>query len=610
LANFIITSDAVFKKESAIYENWVEGRQFVVSKMDVKDLRGTYALSLGGIGELKLKVAGTANSYDVSVERQGADSLKTKATFSRTGDLVNLYFDLKKKPTATIRLSGFIAATNPLVFKGETIATDGTSSKWTATFQEEVKAAAETAKKETQKPDVGSVIYPFTAFGYTEAPKAETVLFKNATVWTNEKEGILPNTDVLIENGKIKAVGKNLPAGTAKVIDATGKQLTPGMVDEHSHIAGSGGINEGAQSVTSEVRIADIINSEDVNIYRQLAGGVTTSHILHGSANAIGGQTQVLKLRWGKTPEELKFEGSDGFIKFALGENVKQSNSPSFLSNASRFPQSRMGVEQVYVDAFTRAKEYEAARAVKGNTVRRDLELDALVEILNQKRFITCHSYVQSEINMLMHVADSMGFKINTFTHILEGYKMADKMAARGIAASTFSDWWGYKSEVLEAIPYNGALMHQMGVVTGFNSDDAEMARRLNQEAGKAITYGGMSEEEAFKLVTLNPAKMMHIDNRVGSIKVGKDADLVIWSANPLSVYALAEKTFVDGIQYWDLNKNAESLKTMSAEKGRIIQKMMDAKNGGSTTQRPSMQRQRLYECETLEEDQFVNNNR
>jgi imidazolonepropionase-like amidohydrolase len=269
-----------------------------------------------------------------------------------------------------------------------------------------------------------------------------------------------------------------------------------------------------------------------------------------------------------------------------------------------------MGVEQVYIDAFTRAKEYEAARAVKGNTVRRDLELDALVEILNQKRFITCHSYVQSEINMLMHVADSMGFKINTFTHILEGYKMADKMAARGIAASTFSDWWGYKSEVLEAIPYNGALMHQMGVVTGFNSDDAEMARRLNQEAGKAITYGGMSEEEAFKLVTLNPAKMLHIDNRVGSIKAGKDADLVLWSTNPLSVYALAEKTFVDGIQYWDLNKNAESLKTMSAEKGRIIQKMIDAKNGGSTTQRPSMQRQRLYECETLEEDQFVNNNR
>ena len=611
LANFIITSDAVFKKESAIYENWVEGRQFVVSKMDVKDLRGTYALSLGGVGELKLKVAGTANAYDVSIERQGADSLKTKATFSRNGDLLNLYFDLKKNPSGYDRLSGYIASVAPVSFKGEAITADGSSSKWTATFQEAAKTA-DAPKKETPKAanTTGAIIYPFTAFGYTEAPKAETVLFKNATVWTNEKEGILPNTDVLIENGKIKAIGKNLSAGTAKVIDATGKQLTPGIVDEHSHIAGSGGINEGAQSVTSEVRIADIINSEDVNIYRQLAGGVTTSHILHGSANAIGGQTQVLKLRWGKTPEELKFEGSDGFIKFALGENVKQSNSSNFPTNASRFPQSRMGVEQVYVDAFTRAKEYEAARAVKGNTVRRDLELDALVEILNQKRFITCHSYVQSEINMLMHVADSMGFKINTFTHILEGYKMADKMAARGIAASTFSDWWGYKSEVLEAIPYNGALMHQMGVVTGFNSDDAEMARRLNQEAAKAITYGGMSEEEAFKLITLNPAKMLHIDNRVGSIKAGKDADLVLWSANPLSVYALAEKTFVDGIQYWDLNKNAESLKTMSAEKGRIIQKMMDAKNGGSATQRPSMQRQRLYECETLEEDQFVNNNR
>ncbi|MGB4776541.1 MAG: amidohydrolase family protein [Daejeonella sp.] len=597
LANFIITSDNLFKKENIIYENWVQGRQFVVSKMDVTDLRGTYTLNVDGIPTLNLKIGGTLGSYDATIERTGADSVKVKGTIIRSGDLTSLYFDLKKDPAGTVRLSGYITSANPITLRGESADPDGTSGKWSATFKE---AFQDQPKKETPSTNkaIGPVIYPFVAFGNTEAPKAETLLFKNATVWTNEKEGKLTNTDVLIENGKIKAIGKNLAPANAKVIDATGKHLSAGIIDEHSHIAGSGGINEGAQSVTSEVRIADVINSEDINIYRQLAGGVTTSHILHGSANAIGGQTQLIKLRWGKTPEELKFEGSDGFIKFALGENVKQSNFQ--IPGNTRFPQSRMGVEQVFVDAFTRAKEYEAARAVKGNNVRRDLELDALVEILNQKRFITCHSYVQSEINMLMHVADSLGFKINTFTHILEGYKVADKMAKRGIAGSTFSDWWAYKNEVAEAIPYNGVLMHQVGVLTGFNSDDAEMARRLNQEAAKAITYGNMTEEDALKLVTLNPAKMLHIDNRVGSIKAGKDADLVLWSANPLSVYAVAEKTFVDGIAYWDLSLDAEKQKALKTEQGRLVQKMIEAKGSGKATQTPATQKQRLYECETI----------
>jgi imidazolonepropionase-like amidohydrolase len=598
LANFIITSDNIFKKDNIIYENWVQGSRFTVAKMNVSDLRGTYSLNMDG-SPLEIKIGGTTGSYDLNVERKGTDSIKVKGNITRTGDLLSMNFDLKKNPEGTIRFSGYISSTSPLSFQGEAILADGTSKKWSALFKEALK---EQAKKENVKPSIntGLVIYPLMAYGYTEAPKVETVLFKNATVWTNEKEGKLSNTDVLIEGGRIKSIGKNLSAVNAKVIDASGKHLTPGIIDEHSHISGSGGINEGAQSVSSEVRIGDIITSEDINIYRQLAGGVTTSQILHGSANAIGGQSQLIKLRWGKSPEELKFEGSDGFIKFALGENVKQSNFQIPGGNL-RFPQSRMGVEQVFIDAFTRTKEYKAARAIKGNNVRQDLELDALVEILENKRFITCHSYVQSEINMLMHVADSMGFKINTFTHILEGYKVADGMQKRGIAASTFSDWWAYKNEVAEAIPYNGKLMYEVGVLTGFNSDDAEMARRLNQEAAKAITYGAMNEEDALKLVTLNPAKMLHIENRVGSVKVGKDADLVLWSDNPLSIYARAEKTFVDGIAYWDIDQDAQKQKELKAEQGRIIQKMLDAKSGGAATVRPSMQRQSLYECETLE---------
>ncbi|MFN0290614.1 amidohydrolase family protein [Pedobacter helvus] len=592
LANFLITSDSLFKSSNIIHENWVQGKRYIVNKMDVSDLKGIYNLNVDGMGSLVLKITGPTAA---SIERTGTDSVKTTATLGRNGDWVTLSFNLKKNPKGDVRLTGYLSSEAPIAMKGESALSDGSEGRWTATFKEALK---ESPKKPEAKPALATnapLIYPFQSFGNEVQPTAESVLLKNATVWTNEKDGILQNTDVLLEGGKIKAVGKNLAAGSAKVIDATGKHVTPGIIDEHSHIAGSGGINEGAQSVSSEVRIGDIINSEDVNIYRQLAGGVTTSQILHGSANPIGGQSQLIKLRWGKLPEELKFAGADGFIKFALGENVKQSN----FGSGQRFPVTRMGVEQTFVDAFTRAKDYEAALKVKGNNVRRDLELDALVEILNNKRFITCHSYVQSEINMLIHVADSLGFKINTFTHILEGYKVADKMKAHGIAASTFSDWWAYKFEVAEAIPYNGKIMHNVGITTAFNSDDAEMARRLNQEAGKAVLYGGVSEEDAFKFVTLNPAKMLHIDNKVGSLKAGKDADVVVWSDNPLSIYAKAEKTFVDGVMYWDIEKDAQKLKQQQVERARLVQKMLDSKNKGGRTQRPMGNTSTLYNCET-----------
>jgi imidazolonepropionase-like amidohydrolase len=597
LANFIITSDGLFKKDNIIYENWVEGRQYVVTKMDVTDLRGNYNVASDGLSNIVLKIGGTPGAYEVNIERNGADSTRARGTITRSGDIVNIYFDLKNKPNGNIRLSGYITSLAPLTFTGTGSLPDGNALNWTATYTS--AATAPPPPRDLPKKDlaVGPVIYPFGAYGFTELPKAETVLFKNATVWTNEKEGILKNADVLIENGKIKALGKNLSAANAKVIDATGKHISPGIVDEHSHIAVTGSVNEGTQAVTAEVRIADVLNPEDISLYRQLAGGVTTSHILHGSANPIGGQTQLIKHRWGVLPDEMKFEGADGFIKFALGENVKGSNN-SFTTGTPRYPQTRMGVEQVYVDEFTRAKEYKAALAVKGNNVRRDLELDAIVEILEKKRFITCHSYVQSEINMLMHVGDSMGFKVNTFTHILEGYKVADKMKARGIAGSTFSDWWAYKMEVAEAIPYNGKIMHDVGVVTAFNSDDEEMARRLNQEAGKSVAYGQMSEEEALKLVTLNPAKMLHVDKQVGSLKPGKDADIVLWSADPLSIYAVAEKTYVDGIPYWDIDKDAANQKAMKADEARIIQKMIAAKNKGAVTQRPTGRRPRTEEDE------------
>ncbi|MBC5992650.1 amidohydrolase family protein [Pontibacter cellulosilyticus] len=603
LANFIVTSGNLFAADNIILENWVQGSQYKISEVP-SDYRGVYTLKMPQQPDRKLMISGTAERPELKVI--GKDTVSGKITFN--GNLVTLSFNKDKKSKESIRLSGWLQDKN---LQGEGQLPDASTVKWTATFSEAMSQKAKSdSTKVAKAPQLGNIIYPFRAYGQNELPKQETILIKNATVWTNEKEGKLENADVLIKNGKIAKVGKNLTENGAKIVDGTGKHVTPGIIDEHSHIA-LNGVNEGTQSVTAEVRMADVVNSDDINIYRQLAGGVTTSQLLHGSANPIGGQSAIIKLRWGKSPEELMVENADGFIKFALGENVKQSNR----NNANiRFPQSRMGVEQVFVDAFQRAKEYEQSwktynslsKREKSKTPapRRDLELDALVEILNDKRFITCHSYVQSEINMLMQVADEMGFKVNTFTHILEGYKVADKMKERGIGGSTFSDWWAYKMEVKDAIPQNAGLMNQLGVVTAINSDDAEMARRLNQEAAKSVKYAGVSEEDALKMVTLNPAKLLHLDDRMGSIKAGKDADVVLWNDNPLSIYAKPLKTFVDGIAYYDLERDEQMREELEKERMRLIQAMLNAKTGGARTQAPAMRRASVVHCEDVEHNE------
>ncbi|MDZ7899316.1 MAG: amidohydrolase family protein [Arcicella sp.] len=593
LANFLITSDNIFKDGNVIYENWVKGKRYVLSDMNVKDLRGNYDLTIGDNSKLKLNITGKADKpeYQIVV----TDSVKITPKVTRTGDMLTMLFKLDaKKDKGDSRISAYYDGKN---IKGDGVDVAGKPLALMATFKETMKetpSKPDTAKKVIA--EIGKITYPFNGYGSETKPQAETILVKNATVWTNEAQGIVQNMDVLIQNGKIAQVGKNLASTEAKVIDGTGKHLTNGIFDEHSHIA-LFAVNEGSQSVTAEVRMEDVINSDDVNIYRQLAGGVTSSQLLHGSANCIGGQSAVIKLKWGEPSDALRIPNMDGFIKFALGENVKQANWGDRAR--VRFPQTRMGVEQIMMDAFIRAKEYEKAmkNPTIGTPVRRDLELDALVEILNKKRFITCHSYVQSEINMLMKVADSLGFKVNTFTHILEGYKVADKMKAHGANASTFSDWWAYKMEVKEAIPFNAALMTKVGVNTSINSDDAEMARRLNQEAAKTVMYGGMTEEEAWKMVTLNPAKMMHLDTRLGSIKVGKDADVVLWNNNPLSVYAKPERVIIDGATYFELEKDKMLRANINAERNRLIQKMLASKAGGNPTAKPEMKKPRQMVC-------------
>jgi imidazolonepropionase-like amidohydrolase len=598
LANFLITSDNLFKENNTIYENWVKGKRYILADMAITDIRGNYDLKVGE-KPMKLNITGKVEKpeYQILV----TDSVKVTPKVTRSGNMFTMLFKLDaKKDKGDTRISSYY---DNSTFKGNGVDAEGKAVALVATFKDafkETPVKPDTAKK--VMPEVGKTIYPFSSFGSEEKVKQETILVKNATVWSNEKEGILQNTDVLLQNGKIAQIGKNLTVPNAKVIDGTGKHLTNGIFDEHSHI-GLFSVNEGSQSVTAEVRMEDAINSEDVNIYRQLAGGVTSSQLLHGSANCIGGQSAVIKLKWGENPENLKIKGMDGFIKFALGENVKQANWGDRAR--IRFPQTRMGVEQIMMDGFLRAKEYEKAMKESAKNpalapVRRDLELDALVEILNKKRFITCHSYVQSEINMLMKVADSLGFKVNTFTHILEGYKVADKMKAHGANGSTFSDWWAYKMEVKEAIPFNAAIMTKVGVNTSINSDDAEMARRLNQEAAKTVLYGDVSEEDAWKMVTLNPAKMMRLDNRLGSIKVGKDADVVLWNENPLSVYAKPEKTIIDGGIYFDIEKDKMIREKIAAERNRLIQKMLTAKAGGAATAKPELKKPKLFHCNSL----------
>lgn len=612
LANFIITSESLFAEKSKIYENWIQGKQYIIEDYRLIDGSGNYSLNIDG-NIYDLKVKGDPKKLSGSIEIiDGKDTNKIKASVNIEGQLVSLNFNPNDEyQKGIIRLSGTVSS-NGGIWDGNGQLSNGEWVKWSA-----IKGKDEDKKDEDKKEEksdsliVPSIQYPNMAYGFFDSiPKPETIIIKNATVWTNEDDGILKNTDVLLRNGKIAALGKDIVAEGARVIDGKDKHLSAGIIDEHSHIAISRGVNECTQAVTAEVSIADVVNSDDINIYRQLAGGVTAAQLLHGSCNPIGGQSALIKLRWGAAPEQMKINDSTSFIKFALGENVKQSNWGQF--NTKRFPQTRMGVEQVYYDAFIRAKEYQkewdtyAALPEKVRPTvtapRIDLEMETLNEILNKERFISCHSYQQGEINMLMHVGDSMGFTVNTFTHILEGYKVADKMKKHGAGGSTFSDWWAYKYEVNDAIPYNGAIMHNQGVVTAFNSDDAEMGRRLNQEAAKAVKYGGVSEEEALKFVTLNPAKLLHLDHRMGSIKVGKDADVVLWSDNPLSIYAKVEKTIIDGVVYFDLDKAEELQKANQEEKARIIEKMIQAKKGGEKTQPAKSKKPKLYHCDTVGE--------
>lgn len=607
LAHMIVANGPLFNKNTTILYAIVNGKRVTVSAPAKVDVRGEWTLSSAALPKpLTIKLTGSATNPSAKIQ---ADSVQIKSTFDIENNAVAVAMQ-----TDTIGIAGtvrFSGRADSILIKGTVLMPDGSVQPFLMRRDKPFVSAdkAVATKLSAAKRLALPKTLPLGALGYDTIPAVADVVFTHATVWTNGSQGILTDADVAISGGKITAVGKGLTGGIT--LDCTGKHITAGIIDEHSHIAISRGVNEGSFAVTTEVRIGDVLNPDDVNIYRQLAGGVTASHLLHGSANPMGGQLQFIRMRWGADADGLKQQGTKPTVKFALGENVKQSNWGDRYT--IRYPQTRMGVEEIMRDAFAAAKDYESARSkasVGGTPVRRDLRMDALVEILNGKRNIHCHSYKQSEILMLIRLAEEFGFTVGTFTHVLEGYKVASEIKKHGAHASTFGDWWAYKFEVYDAVPQNAAIMHEQGVIVGVNSDDAEMGRRLNQEAAKSVSYGGVSEEEAMKFATLNPAIQMEMQSTMGSVEMGKDADLVVWSANPLSNMARVERTYVEGREMFSLESDAKLRKRDAKLRAFLEQAAISDLQSGAASATVGAQEEREYHCDTLEDEMSAANSK
>ena len=581
IANLVITNGNYFHEDSKVQSVWIEGSELQLSPDPINHYAGlwtfkererTWVLDIDK-DELIFSAKLIKDSISISVQNLSIDRDQISFTINDTAHFNN----------GAVRFIGRIEKKG---MSGKIIYADNNRSSWTAQLDSKKPSPVFTMKKE--KPSKLEVFSPEGAYGVDEKIiKPKTILVDDATIWTSGPDGVLEGFDILFQNGRVKQIAKNIYLNdkNAIIIDGKGKHITPGLIDAHSHMAGES-INEGFQNVTAEVRMRDVIDPNDIAMYRALAGGLTTINLLHGSANPIGGQSVVMKLRWGSFSNDLIFNEASQAIKFALGENVKRKRS------YGRYPETRMGVEQVIRDAFSAARDYDKLWNTYNKDAklqrtklppRRDLELDALVEILNGKRIVHAHSYRQDEILMLTRIAEDFGFTMGTFQHVLEGYKVAERLVEHGASASTFSDWWAYKFEVIDAIPFNGTLMANVGVNVSFNSDSDELARRMNLEAAKAVKYGGLSEEEALKMVTINPAKQLKIDKYVGSLEIGKDADFVLWSGHPLSNYTVCEQTWLDGKQYFSQKKDVYYRERDEKLRNDLIQKILVSSESGSS---------------------------
>ncbi|MCC6782534.1 MAG: amidohydrolase family protein [Planctomycetes bacterium] len=601
LANLCVVSGDPFGEDRVVETVWIAGVPHELRDPAETALVGTWRtdLALGDARITQLLVTRRRDARGVEVTLVAGDERVTAKAVHATPQTLDLAIELKP-----LRGEGRAALSATLIdgrLLGTLVAGDGTPGPWRAERDAEPTPAAPDAEEAQRQASAlaaarertaRALPVPLGAFGRLHAPRPQRVAVRHATLWTSGPAGILEDATLHVDGGKVAWVGRSAdaPAFDAElVIEAEGRHVTPGLIDCHSHTGVLGGINEGTQAVTAEVRIGDVLDPDDVDWYRQLAGGVTCVNQLHGSANPIGGQSQTTKLRWGvRDPEDMKLAGAMPGIKFALGENVKRSRS----ADNARYPNTRMGVEALIRDRFHAARAYAASwqaaqRELPATVPAHDLELRALAEVLAGQRLVHCHSYRQDEILMLCRVAKDFGFRIGTFQHGLEGYKVAEAIRDAATGASIFSDWWAYKYEVVDAIPENAAIMTRIGVNVSMNSDSDELARRLNTEAAKAVKYGGLSREQALHLVTINPAIQLGVQREIGSLQVGKSADFVIWTGDPLSTMSRCDETWIDGARYWSREEDRAALELVATERARLVQRVMNDADGGEAEPEP-----------------------
>ena len=581
VANLVVSEGDLFTEEATVRDVWVHGQAYGVTRSPQIDPRGTWRIASDDEWgfEAALRLEGPLNRLRGSIDITGPDgasiNLASAEVVAETGR-GSVRFDGEDLGyEGGALLAGSVRGEE---FYGWTSLPNGANPSFRGSRTE----AYEGATRGTVAMNVPEIDLPFIRpmmeFGRSAIPEQPAaVVVRNATVWSQGPLGQMENADLLVQAGKVVAVGPDLDAPRgAMEIDATGKHVTPGLIDPHIH-AGVSAVNESGFAIVPEVRMGDVVTHNNIWMYRQLAGGLTTAHIKHGSANPIGGENVFVKLRWGSLPEDLKLEGAPRTVKFALGENPKRREG--------RYPDTRMGTQEIIRDHFLAARDYEREwqrweASGEGIPPRRDLRMEAILDILNQELLISSQGYRADEFLALVRLAEEFGFRVQTLQHGIEAYKIAPELAASGVAAVVWSDWGGFKMEAYDASVYNARILIEAGVVTSLHSDNNEISSRMNWEAGKLLRTG-LTHEQALSTVTNQAAKAVAIDARVGSLEVDKDADFVIWSGNPLSQFTRAEQTWVDGRRYFSLEEDAAMREQIDRERTQLIQAILSISGNG-----------------------------
>ncbi|MEW5918699.1 MAG: amidohydrolase family protein, partial [Gemmatimonadota bacterium] len=579
----------LFTEESSVRDVWVQGTRYGVTRPPQIDPRGTWTITSDDQGAFPatLRIEGPLNRIRGTIETPNRRpiTLTTTRVIAETGRVEATFPGEQLGFEGTVALTGSVQGEE---FFGWMSLPNGADPSYRGRRTENFEGPARGAVAARVPMIDLPFVRPAMEYGRSAPPaQPAAVLVRNATVWTQGPQGKLENADLLVQAGKVARVGARLtaPAG-AVVIDATGKHVTPGLIDPHTH-SGVSSVNESGFAIVPEVQMGDVLTHNNIWFYRQLAGGLTTTMIKHGSANPIGGENVYVKTRWGALPEDLKIQGAPRTVKFALGENPKR--------NPNRYPNTRMGTQEIIRDHFQAARDYEAEwkrweadKTKAGIPPRRDLRMEALLDILNQKLLVSSHGYRADEFLALVRLAEEFGFRIQTLQHGVEAYKIASELKESGVAAVVWSDWGAFKMEAYDATAYNARLLIEAGVVTSLHSDNSEISTRMNWEAGKLLRTG-VNEIQALSTVTNQAAKAIAIDDKVGSLEAGKDADFVIWSGNPLSQFTKAEQTWVDGRRYFSLEEDAAVRAEITKQRAQLMQAVHAARpNETTTTNRPA----------------------